>query len=702
MMGLFEPSNIYPSTWGGVGNGTIDVNENLTVSWQVNGNTPMTAFSLDFYTNDAASTKIYSTGKSTSGCPFDGVDYKGNVQFFTYTIPSSALTGAGMTNGSAYKMVITQYWNAIDSIVQSSAAAFVTRAKPTVSILNLGSQITGREYAFLGRYTQAQGDTLMWCRWRLALADDLENPIEDTHNIYGTSNLQFDYDGFFTGTTYAIRLDVQTENGIQAGTGWQTFSVSYESSEIEGYVDVCPASGTGANLISWLKLLVIQGVPTGTYAISREQLTLQDGASVIWDTINGSQMALSWPWSVGWKGSAAAGTVPLTITGGGYALTFHVEEDGFYVKLNGAVIFSISETYKSNNWWTVALTPGKINVTLSRLIGGLYPDETLYPEETLYPKPEYYSNTKTVEAALEIPEFEFGSAALGGYQVCDFLWVTAGTIDESTVSDMMNVPDFEPERDADTYMLADFKNGLLAGNLPSIGEDITGYSVYRQGENDRVLEHVGNFPITTSQFLDYSARSQVQYTYYMRAIGANTFATLPLISAPIRGVFWSWSILEAQMEDDGLLHVIREFRFRLNLSSGTVGNNNAPQTLQNFTPYPIVQPMTSNYQSGTLSALLGKIEYNGGVPAYVNTREARDELTSLSATANTLILKNPIGDLFPIRTGGAITVRTDDKTREQVMTISLPWVQTAEKPEAAVVSTPDDSFWSKWSGEVNA
>ena len=100
-MGLFEPSNVYPSSLGGVGNGTIDVSNPLTVSWQVNGNTPMTGFSIAFYTNDVSATSVYSTGRLTSGCPFDGVDYKGNVQFFSYTIPSSVLTNAGMTNGNS-------------------------------------------------------------------------------------------------------------------------------------------------------------------------------------------------------------------------------------------------------------------------------------------------------------------------------------------------------------------------------------------------------------------------------------------------------------------------------------------------------------------------------------------------------------------------------------------------------------------------
>ena len=693
-MGLFEPSNIYPSTWGGVGNGTIDVRENLTVTWQVNGNVPMTAFSIQIYKSDAEGALVYDTGKLTSGCPFDGVDYAGNVQFFAYTIPSAAMTGAGMTNGSAYKLKISQYWTPVSSITQSSATVFITRARPVLSILNLGSQITTREYAFLGSYTQAQGDALMWCRWRLAAADALDSPIVDTHNIYGTSNLRLDYDGFFTGTTYAVRLEIQTENGIQADTGWKTFTVNYASSEIAGYVDVSQAKGTGALLVSWAKLLVMQGKPEGGYSIAREQLTLDSGATVTWDEMNGGPMSFPWPWSIGWKGSAEAGTTPLTVTGDGYTLTFQVAQDGFYIRVNGETVYSLPETYKKTNWWTVALTPGAVHISLAKLVGGLYPRELLYPKPSLYPRPEYYASPSETAGTLEIPEFSISAVKLGGKQVCEYIWITAGAIPDATLRQMMTDTTFEPQQDGATYFLCDFKNGLLAGNLPEIGDNVTGYSVYRRERGESYLEHVGNFPLTVNRFLDYAARSQTEYVYTMRALGESTFATQPLVSAPVRGRFWSWGVLEAAEESDGLLHVTREFRFRLNVQSGSVSNNNSPEIMQNFTAFPTVQPTTGNYQSGTLSALAGVIVYGeDGRPEYVNTRRMRDAITALSVTRNTLLLKTPVGDIFPIRTGGAVTVQTKDATREQVMTVSIPWVQIGDAPERGVVSVPTDAFW---------
>lgn len=87
-MALFMPTNITPDARGSLGNGTVDATQPLTVSWQVNGNSAMTAYQISVYTYDESSTLMYTTGKITTGCPFYGKDYNGNPQMFSYTIPS--------------------------------------------------------------------------------------------------------------------------------------------------------------------------------------------------------------------------------------------------------------------------------------------------------------------------------------------------------------------------------------------------------------------------------------------------------------------------------------------------------------------------------------------------------------------------------------------------------------------------------------
>ena len=98
---LFQPSNISPSTLSGIGAGTVDVTQGITVSWQVNGDTPMTDYRIIIYQNDVASTQKYSTGKITLLTPFQTHDVNGNPQFFSTQISAATLSAAGVVNGYA-------------------------------------------------------------------------------------------------------------------------------------------------------------------------------------------------------------------------------------------------------------------------------------------------------------------------------------------------------------------------------------------------------------------------------------------------------------------------------------------------------------------------------------------------------------------------------------------------------------------------
>lgn len=162
---LFQPTNITPSLRGELGNGTVDATKDLTVSWQVNGNSPLTAFQIVIYQNNTSSTQVYTTGKKTDNCPFYGTNYAGAVETFSYTIPKAALSGAGITNGKEYKLVITQWWSSSESVVQTSAAAFLTRAAPSLALKSFPPVLAVRLYTFEANYTQAQGDVLNWVRW---------------------------------------------------------------------------------------------------------------------------------------------------------------------------------------------------------------------------------------------------------------------------------------------------------------------------------------------------------------------------------------------------------------------------------------------------------------------------------------------------------------------------------------------------------
>lgn len=261
---LFQPSNITPDEING--SGTVDVSQNVSVSWRVSGDSAMTAYQITLYTNDAASTQKYTTGKVTLATPFWGVNYAGEVQYFTATVSAAALSTAGVNNGTEYKMLITQWWSANDYVEQTTASIIVTRQAPTLTMAAIPNPVTEKEYSFTATYSQSSGDTIKWVRWQMAYADDEDNPFFDTGNIYGTGELRADYDGFLTGTTYAVKCTVETENGVEATTEWQEVNVSYSLPAASGNATACMVQGDSCVWVQWDMDLAADG-----YSIMRQK-----------------------------------------------------------------------------------------------------------------------------------------------------------------------------------------------------------------------------------------------------------------------------------------------------------------------------------------------------------------------------------------------------------------------------------------------
>ena len=135
---LNQPSNISPDEING--SGCVDITQGLTVSWQVSGDSPMSACQITLYKNDTASTKLYSTGKTALSKPWWGVNYAGDTLFYETSIGAAAMASAGMANGSEYKMLIVQWFASNDN-------GILYTATETVSAGKYYFQINDSEYA---------------------------------------------------------------------------------------------------------------------------------------------------------------------------------------------------------------------------------------------------------------------------------------------------------------------------------------------------------------------------------------------------------------------------------------------------------------------------------------------------------------------------------------------------------------------------
>ena len=699
-MALFQPTNIYPSSLGELGNGTVDITKPLAVSWQVNGNSAMTAFSLTICKNDAASTQVYSTGKLTAGCPFYGTDYAGNTVLFTYTIPASALSGAGMENGQQYKLLIQQWWGATDaeSVIQRSASVFLTRTTPGLTVATLPSPLPVRKYAFTAAYSQAQGDTLNWVRWTLR-AGNGEAVLYDSGRIYGTAELRMEYDGLFSDTDYAVRCQVQTENGVQADTGWVSFQVAYDTTEISGAVVACPNCRKSGIRVSWPGLYSIPGNAAGSTSISGGKLSIGSDGSVTWNEVTGQAMNYPQPWSLVWSGTVDINrdNPIVTIGMGETSAVLSLGKSGGKLTVGGSTVWSQALPWlRETDRFTVVIANGNVYLRQITLVGGIYPLTTLFPSVTLFPIQEH-EELRIFTGGADMTGKTITSLTLGGVQTCDYLWVTGETLDESILSQILSLEGWTPGAfSGNTLFQTDFAGGgLQAGNLTFAGT-LTGFAIYRYHEGDATLEPVAQTPLSERAIWDCKAVSQETYRYYMFGLGKNTdgadvIVTNALISDAVTPIFWDWTVLQCTTDAEGAYHPAAIFRFSLNVASGGISNNNSPGVLGNFTRYPTVQSSPSDYRSGTLSAAIGRVLANG---EYTDTNEVRDAVYALSTTQDALFLKDRRGDLWQIRAGGAISMSTMDGSRQQVQTVTLPWVEIGSADGARILLTSSDALFA--------
>ena len=696
-MALYQPTNIFPSSFAGVGGGVVDVTQPLTVSWQVNGSSAMTAYQIKIYENTTASKLVYNSDRVNLQHPFYGMTSTGDVNYFQVTIPANRLINLSNGFSSGYKMLITQWWNG-GSIQQLSPSFFLTRTNPAVTV-SVPATVTSRSVTFTGSYTQAQGDTLDWFRWELALQDDPESPIEDSGYIYGTEDIQVTYDGLFTNTAYSVRLTIQTENGVQATTGWQNFTAQYDVSDMKGYVDACVSPLEGV-IIQWPRISYINGKPSGPHQLTGGQLRLPAGSSITWDERNGEPMNIPTPWSLAWSGIVPlTGTSPVwRITGDGHTLSLSIEPHLISLILDGAVLASVEIPHLLVDYTIrMVLTPRELHMYYPVQEGGLYPSSVLFPSATLYPMGGDVSWERfTYPLTWVQPDIE--SITLYGEQRCDYIMVSGGEVSGALLGDLLTNFEFEPSWTLDTWFLATFNGtGINGGNITPSGDSITGAAVYRLKKGDRRLQLVANVGIGSSTLVDEGFRNQSTYTYYVFVLGTNTYVSAPLISNPVTPMFWNWTVLDCSVDSNGTYHLEEANLFRNSVSTDSISNNNAPSMLQNFTPYPLRQPSSYNFKSSTLTGYIGRVDMK--LNQYIDTVDMAEALYNLSVSNNPKFLRDRKGNLWRIQTNAAVSMQTGDTMVPQPYFGSFPWAEVGAADGISIICQPGDGAWDSTTGQ---
>ena len=313
-MPLFQPSNITPSTFAGVGGGTIAVAENVKVVWQLNGNVPMTAYKINVY--DSNNVLVYSSGVIAVDTPKYSTDNKGNPVYFTHEPSSTTWADIGLIDGKEYSLQITQYWGGKTdenhSVTQFSQSWFITRTKPTLLITTINGEtnfpiIESVSQVFTAKYQQSQEDSIDWVHWRLYKLNSSEDYvlIDDT-GIVNTQLLNYKADNMRSGERFKIVCTIQTESGVVVSSE-KEFSVNYSLVALgANFSHDC--EHRASTKLSWENVEInrgesIQARVDGNYEfLSNGSLKIFDNTSIEWTAENKASRQVTTPWSLLWRG----------------------------------------------------------------------------------------------------------------------------------------------------------------------------------------------------------------------------------------------------------------------------------------------------------------------------------------------------------------------------------------------------------------
>jgi hypothetical protein len=144
--------------------------------------------------------------------------------------------------------------------------------------------------------------------------------------------------------------------------------------------------------------------------------------------------------------------------------------------------------------------------------------------------------------------------------------------------------------------------------------------------------------------------------------------------------------------NENVLLVDKVFFFEMNVETGTMKNNTDFSVVKNFTPYPHIQRSPSNYWSGQLKGLLGRLAIDDCT--FKQTPTMLQEIKELTQNTSRKFLKDRDGNFWEVELSSDVTIDNNDKLDVQLKTKSFNWVEVGDASDIALVSVgPGHEDW---------
>ncbi|MBQ0125824.1 MAG: hypothetical protein KBS59_05810 [Clostridiales bacterium] len=332
---------------------------------------------------------------------------------------------------------------------------------------------------------------------------------------------------------------------------------------------------------------------------------------------------------------------------------------------------------------------------------------------------------RSAEISDSLPEIETISAE--GAQTADLIFVTADTQYNFSENN------YTPFWSSDTLFLADFENGFQAGTVSTSGS--SNIILYRESPSG--VKRLAQVPTNVREVTDYGIKSNVPYKYSAFYASNNRLSEISSSGKTMCRQFKSYTLIEASTTDGENYKVLNVWNFAYNMTPSSVSNNNSPNWLSNFTPYPMRQRSTQRPKSGVLSGLLGKVytarkmgEWQSGITylpletvvsngieyyamrectniepgisqnselywssaappkfMYRDTAEDMEKLYGLVDSIHDFFIRDTKGNLYLVGIDGAITQTVNSNSSAQEVSVSIPWRETGSAQNVSIVKT---------------
>lgn len=704
-MALFQPSNITPSSFAGVGGGVVDTADKAKVSWQLNGSSPLVGYCIDSYIkqNDGTYRKIGHypiTGDLSNDLgiqlksvdpPVYPADAKGNPNVFTAEFINNSgdtidwAASLEMTNGGEYAFYITQCWKegtSLKTITQVAPSAVITRTTPLLFLDHNGSTLA--KAIVKGTYIQDQHDSIAWVRWRLFCNDEL---IDDTFPV-ATSLLEYEFEGLLTRLTYTAECTIETSSGQVVSA---TTSITYLSKETNGgdWSLACNAPYTSLINNDTIKMSIPESYKN--CGIINKWLGFDEtseNAYIDWTNIE---------YLMGTK------VVVRDI------LNFHYY-DGYYIYLrckvvNGLKFYFYNQSSSSTIYTGIYTSSDNKTITVENR-SGIITQKHIFSVSVEDVIIEIDGN----ERVVYIYDTTTGSLIQGeslsylGTITINWVEITADNTIPSGVPCVAGVAislskltlstdmfqDKNPSwNDNGVKFLTNFAGGrktepLNAGDIKGVKSTAVFYR--RDKQSEKLFVRLG----AASQLRDYGTRSNRTYTYELKNLNDD----IPILYSDLdlTPTFNAYYLIEGKQVDSNeknVFHVVRYWVFGNNILAGSIGNNNTPNWLSNFTGYRLRQASSRRGKSGTLQALLSNVSN----AVYSDSAQLMDSLYAASLSSNTFFLKDMKGNIYMVAISAPITQTINTKSNIQEVTVSIPWEEIGSMKNIVLIQTPDDENW---------